>query len=125
MARIDFSNARLEFITDGTQSGGGNKTYTTYYGRPLGVKSASFAKTLNTYNLDSIATVGKSILMDTPTKWVCNYAGTFTQSGDTIYIADANTQGYMYWGVLKITNIPTFDVGDDFDFNIEITYSGD
>lgn len=119
MATVDFSNATLEFLPSENE-----RTYTTGHGKPLGVNSASFAKRLHTYDLDSVASVGKAVVTDTPSKWVCNYVGTFTQEGTEIYIVDAYTQGYGYWGVIKITNI-SFAVGDDFDFDIEITYSGD
>lgn len=123
MARVSFNNARIEFITDGAQSGYGNRTYSTTYGKPLGAYGELVAS-LNTYDIDSVATYGKAIMVDTPTKWVCNYSGTFTKSGSVIYIAVAYTQGVRYWGVLKITNI-SFSEGDEFDFDIEITYSGD
>ena len=123
MARVDFSNARLEFITNSTQSGGGKKTYTTTYAMPLGVNTNNFYNATGTGG-HSIASVGKAILVDTPTKWVCNYSGSFTESGTEIYLVCAYTQGYGNWAVAKITNI-SFSADDDFDFNIEITYSGD
>lgn len=123
MARVSFNNAQIEFITDGAQSAYGTRTYTTEYGKPLGAYGELVAS-LNTYDIDSVATYGKAIMTNTPTKWVCNFSGTFTKNGNVIYIADAYTQGIRYWGVLKISNI-SFSEGDDFDFDIEINYSGD
>ena len=130
MATVDFSNAKIEFIESYKEGLPYDTAYIYNYdlydngfGTPLGVNSNSFAASLHTYNLDSIANVGKAEITNTPTKWVCNYAGTFTKSGNKIYIAIAYTQGIMMWGILKITNI-SFSEGDDFDFDIEIDYSG-
>lgn len=123
MARVDFSNARIEFVTGSGEISGGNRTYTTPYGMPLGFYSDLFSDRTGT-GATSIANVGRAITTNTSTKWVCNYSGTFTQSGSVIYLICAYTQGYGNWAVAKITNI-SYSVGDDFDFDIEITYSGE
>lgn len=103
MAQVDFSNAKIEPLTDDTWGWADFRLNTnTFYDKVAQGSSVSTAIIVEVIN-------------DTATKKSFQYSGRFTKSGTEFYFAGTNNNRKS-WRVYNIS----FDIGDVYAFIIDI-----